>query len=55
MMLKDVAVQVAGMMLHYATIEKMVAALQEGMLIVELIPTSRNSGWEQQKCCAECL
>ena len=39
--------QVAGMMLHYATIEKMVAALRDGMPKDELISTSRNSGWQQ--------
>ena len=43
-MLKDVATQVAGMMLHYAMIEKLVAALRNALPKVELISTSRNGG-----------
>ena len=38
----NVATQVAGMMLHCATIEKFVAALQEMFPKVELISSSRN-------------
>lgn len=38
----NVATQVAGMMLHCATIEKFVATLQEMFPKVELISSSRN-------------
>ena len=38
----NVAAQLAGMMLHYAKIEKFVAALQGAWPKVELISTSRN-------------
>ena len=44
MILKDVATQVAGMMLHQATIEKFVAVLRDALTKVELISTSRNGG-----------
>ena len=38
----NIATQVAGMMLHCATIENFVAALQEMLSKVELFSTSRN-------------
>ena len=38
----NVATQVAGMMLHYATIEKFVAVLQGALPKVEVICTSHN-------------
>ena len=44
MILKDVATQVAGMMLHQATIEKFVAVLRDALTKAEFISTSRNGG-----------
>ena len=43
-MLKDVAIQVAGMMLNLESTEKCVAALRDTLPKVNLISTSCNSG-----------
>ena len=40
----NVATQVAGIMLHYATNEKFVAALQGALRRMQLICTYRNDG-----------
>ena len=41
---QNVATPVAGIMLHYATIEKFVAALQGALAKIELICASCNDG-----------
>ena len=40
----NVAIQVAGIMLHYATIEKFVAALQGALPKIELVCASCKDG-----------